>query len=179
MNANTKVRELKADDCTPNLLDSFDRHQEVRQCWRREGDGYALTDTCYTEAWGTDKKQAVISGLCSTLASGGGAVGAFAGGALVGFASVESALFGSSNQYVNLSMLHVSYEQRRRGTGRALFAAACEQARKLGAERLYISAHSSRESMAFYRKAGCVDVAEVNQKMAEEEPFDCPLEFIL
>ena len=32
---------------------------------------------------------------------------------------------------------------------------ACEEARRLGADKLYISAHSSKESQAAYRALGC------------------------
>ena len=62
------------------------------------------------------------------------------------------------------------------GIGRTLFDAAKEWARKNGAEKLYISAHSAVESQAFYKAMGCVEAKEYNQKHVEEEPYDCQLE---
>ena len=56
---------------------------------------------------------------------------------------------------------------------------ACEEAKRLGADKLYISAHSSKESQAAYKAIGCVHAKEINQKLAEEEPCDVQLEYIL
>ena len=63
--------------------------------------------------------------------------------------------------------------------GKALFYQACEEARRLGADKLYISAHSSKESQAAYKALGCVHAKEINPKLAEEEPCDVQLEYVL
>jgi len=105
--------------------------------------------------------------------------GAFEKERLVGFASVENQLFGSRMQYVQLSCIHVSEEWRGKGIGKRLFVIAVEGARRLGAEKLYISAHSSKESQAFYHAMGCIEAIEYNKELAEAEPCDCQLEFIL
>ena len=55
----------------------------------------------------------------------------------------------------------------------------CEEALRLGAEKLYISSHSSKESQAAYRALGCTPAEEINAGLAEEEPFDVQLEYIL
>jgi hypothetical protein len=44
---------------------------------------------------------------------------------------------------------------------------------------LYISSHSSEESQAVYRAVGCCEAKEINERLAEEEPYDCQLEFPL
>ena len=49
----------------------------------------------------------------------------------------------------------------------------------LGAEKLYITAHSSEESQAFYKTVGCCETCELNQPLYEKEPFDCHLEYDL
>ena len=71
--------------------------------------------------------------------------------------------------------LHVSREFRHRGLGRALFERALGEARARGASCLYISACSSRETIAFYRAMGCVLADQVIPELAEEEPFDLQL----
>ena len=48
-------------------------------------------------------------------------------------------------------------------TGDVFFYQACEEARRLGADKLYISAHSSKENQAAYK----------------EEPCDVQLEYVL
>jgi len=59
------------------------------------------------------------------------------------------------------------------------FVIACEAGRRLGAEKLYISAHSSKESQAFYHAIGCIEAKEYNRELSEAEPCDCQLEFVL
>ena len=68
---------------------------------------------------------------------------------------------------------------RGQGIGRALFRLACREARALGAERLYISAHSARETIAAYRAFGCVEAEEINWTLAKKEPCDVQLEYVL
>ena len=96
-----------------------------------------------------------------------------------GFASVEAALFGGEQGYLDLSSIHVSEDMRGMGIGRALFLAAKEWAAGRGAKKLYISAHSAVESQAFYRTMGCVEAREYQQKHVEAEPYDCQLECVL
>ncbi|MBQ3955201.1 MAG: hypothetical protein II680_04870 [Clostridia bacterium] len=56
---------------------------------------------------------------------------------------------------------------------------ACEEARRLGADKLYISAHSSKESQAAYRALGCSFAEEINEELAGAEPFDVQMEYRL
>ncbi len=49
----------------------------------------------------------------------------------------------------------------------------------MGADKLYISAHSSKESQAAYRALGCSFAEEINEKLAAAEPFDVQLEYRL
>ena len=98
---------------------------------------------------------------------------------IVGFALLDAQPFGSSAQYLDLAEFYVSAPFRRQGLGRALFAAACREARRRGARFLYISAHSAEDSMAAYARLGCTAAEEVNAALAEREPFDIPLQFAL
>jgi len=97
----------------------------------------------------------------------------------VGFASVESEFFGSQKEYLQLSSLHISYENRGMGIGKKLFSLACKKAKEMGAQKLYISAHSSEETQAFYKAVNCVKGVEYNPKLVAEEPCDCQLEYCL
>ena len=120
-----------------------------------------------------------MEALRNTLATGGVVYGAFLDGKLKGFTSVESAFFGASGQYLELSSIHVSEDCRGHGTGRKLMEAACLWAKAKGAKKLYISAHSSVESQAFYKAMGCREAEEYSQPHVEKEPCDCQLEKIL
>lgn len=106
-------------------------------------------------------------------------LGAFADGALKGFASVESAPLGKAGDYRDLTCLHVSAELRGRGIGRELFARAAQWARAHGGKKLYLSAHSAVETQAFYAAMGCVEAREYNEAHVASEPFDCQMEYAL
>ena len=105
--------------------------------------------------------------------------GAFDGGRIVGFATVSHRIFGVTARYVQLVCFQISEDYRRQGIGRRLFSLACEEARQLGADKLYISAHSSKESQAAYRALGCSFAEEINEELAEAEPFDVQMEYRL
>ena len=53
---------------------------------------------------------------------------------------------------------------RGNGIGKKLFLEAKQWAKQRGAKKLYISAHSSVESQAFYKAMGCVEAKVYNQK---------------
>ena len=63
--------------------------------------------------------------------------------------------------------------------GGALFAMAGARAKQTGAQRLYISAHSAKESVAAYRALGCVEAEEVDPHHAQAEPCDLQMEYLL
>ena len=56
---------------------------------------------------------------------------------------------------------------------------ACQGARQAGGEKLYLSAHSARETQAFYRRLGCVEAQEPQPDLVAEEPFDIQMEYVL
>lgn len=80
---------------------------------------------------------------------------------------------------MDLSSIHVSSDARRMGIGKRLFLGAVQWARKNGAEKLYISAHSAVESQAFYRSLGCVDALWRCEAHVAQEPYDCQLEYVI
>ena len=105
--------------------------------------------------------------------------GTFDGERIIGFATVSHCIFGATARYVQLVCIQISKEYRRQGIGRKLFSMACDEARRLGAEKLYTSAHSSKESQAAYRALGCTPAEEVNEVMAAAEYFDVQIEYRL
>ena len=169
-------RALEAAELTPEFFRGFDRTQEVRRCWRKENGRWVLRHIAFTEHWGPAEFEKLAACLQNTLRTGGVVFGALCGGRVIGFASVENEPFGAHGEYRQLSSLHVSRESRGCGIGRILFYMACDAARRLGAEKLYISSHSCEETQAFYRAVGCVEAKEYNPRLVEAEPCDCQLE---
>jgi len=160
-------------------LDNFVRRQEVAHCWRKRDGQWALLPIAYVEDWDPEGRRRRAEKLLRSAQRGDAAYGAWAGETLVGFARLEGPLFGSRKQYMDLAQLHVSAPFRNRGIGRELFGMACRGARERGAAKLYISAHSARESIAAYRKYGCVEAEEIYWPLAKKEPCDVQLEYPL
>ncbi len=170
---------LQEQEIDRGLFRTFIRRQVVDQCLRRENGIWVVRSDPFIDDWTEEDYQTLIDCLHNTVRTGGFVLGVFSDGELKGFVSVENGFFGGENRYHDLSSLHVSEDMRREGIGRALFLAAAEWARKQGAKKLYISAHSAIESQAFYRAIGCTEAAEYNQKHVEAEPFDCQMEYVL
>ena len=163
-----------------NSLDDFLRHQEVKECWRKNSNHeYVLVPTKYVEDWDLNKRKEVAREILNKIAGKGFAYGAFYEGKVVGYILISNEFFGGSNQYMELLLYHVSEPYRRRGIGKKLFELACKTAKEIGAKKLYISAHPSKESQAAYRKLGCIEATEINQAIAENEPYDVQMEFVL
>lgn len=161
------------------LFSHFERRQVVTRCWRKENGNWQLKDIPFVDDWDEKDYQFLVRCLKNTVRTGGFVFAVFYEGVLVGFASVESRRFGSRQQYVQLSCIHVSHGYRGKGIGKKLFQCAIVAARKLGAGKLYISAHSAEETQAFYHSMGCVEAKEYDKGLSEAEPCDCQMEYAL
>ncbi len=171
-----KYRTVAREELTVELFASFSRRQEVSRCWRKEKGQWAIRETPFVDDWSRKEYEDLVRRLIHTADTGGLVYGAFVGGKLKGFAAVESEFFGRENQYLDLTLLHVSQDMRRQGMGKVLFAAAKLWAKGKGARKLYISAHSAVETQEFYKAVGCVEAEEYHIFHAEQEPCDCQLE---
>lgn len=169
-------REIKSEELNIDLFANFVRRQIVTKCWRKRDGQWTIEDDPFIDDWTREEYGILIGCLKNTLATGGFVYGAFIDEKLKGFVSVESEPLGSRGQYMDLSSIHVSQDQRGHGIGRELFVAAGNFAREKGAEKLYISSHSAAESQAFYKAMGCVEAEEYNAEHTEREPYDCQLE---
>ena len=158
------------------LFQNFTRRQVVTKCWRKEDGEWKIKDVPFIDDWSEEDYETLVSCLKNTIRTGGFVYGAFSEGNLKGFVSVEPTLFGGEQRYLDLSSIHVSEDMRGCGIGKSLFLAAKEWAKEKGAEKLYISSHSSVESQAFYKAMGCAEAEVYSQKHVEEEPCDCQLE---
>lgn len=174
---NIIYRELKIEELNTNLFSKFNRYQDVKKCWRKIDGEWILKDIAFVESWDEKEYEFLVECLINTINTGGSVYAAFKDNHLVGFASLENEKLGTENQYLQLSSIHNSYEVRGFGIGRKLFNIMIEEAKKRGAKKLYISAHSSEETRAFYGKLGCVEAEEYNEKLVELEPCDCQLEY--
>ena len=164
---------------TGHSLDDFVRHQTVTECWRKINNDWKLVPNVYEEDWTQEQCRKIAEDMVHHINFDQTGFGAFDGERIIGFATVSHRIFGVTARYVQLVCFQVSEEYRRQGIGRKLFSMACEEARRLGADKLYISGHSSKESQAAYRALGCSFAEEINETLAAAEPFDVQLEYRL
>lgn len=173
-----RIERLTAENFRPDSLDGFIRHQEVRECWRCEAGEWRLVPVAFTEEWDAARLRGEAVELLAASDAGNAVFAAFADREVVGFACLGQRL-GSRSQYIELTIYQVSAPWRGQGIGRRLFDVVCMAAREQGAEKLYISAHSSKESQAAYRALGCTLAQEVDPTRAAAEPFDVQMEYDL
>ena len=178
-NGELQYKRLDNNNFTGHSLDGFVRHQTVAACWRKTGGGWQLVTNVYEENWSQAQCRRMAEDVLHHINLDQTGFGAFDGERIIGFATVSHHIFGAAARYVQLVCFQISEEYRRQGIGRKLFSMACEEARRLGADRLYISAHSSKESQAAYRALGCSFAEEINEELAAAEPFDVQLEYRL
>ena len=171
-----EYKNIEEKEITCELFAHFNRHQVVTKYWRKIDGKWCIKDIAFTEDWGQQEYEFLVKCLKNTVRTGGMVAGAFEDGKLKGFVSVESEYFGSRKQYLELSSMHTSEDMRGRGIGKTLFGIAKQWAKEHGAEKLYISGHSSVESQAFYKAMGCVEAEEYDKPHVEKEPCDCQLE---
>ncbi len=163
-----------------NSLDNFILKQPVTKCWRKVDNAYKLLPVCYTEEWNLSERRVKAQKVLSELNSGSIAFAAItADNSIIGFALLTKSLFGSKKQYAELAEFYVSEPFRRRGIGKLLFDKICWEAKNFGATKLYISAHSAEESIAAYKKYGCVLAEEADNALIEKEPYDLQLDYDL
>lgn len=163
--------ELREAQIDSGLFSHFIRRQVVDLCRRRVDGEWRLIRDPFIDDWTEEDHERLSDDLRRTAARGGLVLGAVSDdGALRGFASVTPDPLGSHGQYLDLTHLHVSLDVRGAGVGRELFRRAMDWARRRGAEKLYISAHSAVESQAFYAAMGCVEAEEYSPAHVEAEP---------
>lgn len=178
--AAVRLERLTKQNFSECALDAFVRHQEVTQCWRQIDGEWRLLPIRFTEEWDAEECRCIAKHIAEGLSAGSiVGFGAFDGDAVVGYITIGTARFGSGAQYAQLVEFEVSEGYRGRKIGKRLFGLGCEAARALGAQKLYISAHSSMESQAAYRALGCVHAQEINAALAQAEPCDVQMEYML
>jgi N-acetylglutamate synthase-like GNAT family acetyltransferase len=172
-------KKLLLDDINENLLDDFNRYQEVKKSWYYDNGSWKLIEDKYIDNWDGNTKKKKIKDFFHALDEGGCIFGAYASKKLIGFSVLLNKRFGAHNQYVDLNSMHVSLDYRNNGIGKKLFQLCVEKAKEIGVEKIYISANASEETQSFYLGIGCKDAVEISTKLAEEKPEDRQMEYTI
>ena len=174
---NIVYKELKIVDINNNILDYYNRYQEIKKCYRKEEGNWVLKNIEFIENWNKDKKLETIQDFSETINKGGFVYGAFENNRLIGFAVLYNKKFGSRKQYIQLDSIQVSYGYRNKGIGKKLFELCIKGSKEIGIEKIYISANSSEETQGFYLGIGCRDALEIDKELFDKEPFDRHMEY--
>ena len=165
----TEIRKIAPDELGEDFLDGFRRIQRITELWVREETGYVLRPAQLLYEWSDEKRRWIPLWLKEQAERGGAVFGAFRDGKLVGFSSVDGTLAGESTRIANLTMLFVDDRFKRRGIGTGLFRAACLEAKRIGADRLFVSAVPSAETVSFYFRMGCRDAETVPEEFVDTD----------
>ena len=173
------IRRLPYKGFTMYSLDDFVRHQVVSECWRNVDGEWKLRPIAFTEDWGLDTCREEAADIFQRADRDLISFVALQSDTVVGFITLNTRTRGSRTQNLQLESFQISEPCRGQGIGKALFAKACAAAKELGAQKLYISAHSSRESQEAYSALGCVHAQEIIPCIADKEPYDVQMEYAL
>ena len=66
-------------------------------------------------------------------------------------------------------MYGVSMKIQANGVGKNLFLMCAKQAKEYGAKKIFLCAGSAENTIAFYKKLGCVSAVERNERLYEED----------
>lgn len=164
LNEYSRIREINAS-------------QYIKRAWRNVDGCRQLVDINYEETDFPNGFDNHLASLVNTFHSGGVVLGAFYRERLVGFCSVNGNFFGEKYNYVLLDQLFISNEMRGKGIGKKLFFMSAKIMKEKGADKFYICAGSSEETIAFYFALGCEEAEEINQTLYQLDTRDFQLEF--
>lgn len=153
----------------------------IKRAWRmnRKTGEYELTEINWTDESLPNGFEWHLDHFKKTIQGGGKSIGCFDDDTLVGYATIDSKVFGQKERYVLLDQLFVSNHYRNNGIGRKLVALCAEQAGLFGADKIYLCTGSSEDTIAFYKKLGCRAATEIDKELFKEDPNDIQLELAI
>ena len=166
-----KIQQITRENFCETSLDGYIRTQSVTEVYRKINGLYKLVHHPFTDDWSPQRKR---EKALEILGEEFITYGAFDGDRVIGFVMLNKTPKGDR---VILHSFQVHREYRHQGIGRSLFATAVQAGKQLGARRLYISACSSKETVAFYYAMGCKLTKDVIPEMVEDEPYDLQMEY--
>lgn len=168
-----EIKRIDGNNFTRDSLKDFQRYQEIKNVYRLQNGKLTLVYNPFTEDWDAarliEKAEEILSGRYVTYC-------AYEGNRVVG----EIMLIPRLNKgRLIIDSFHVSGDYRRHGIGKALFEAARQEARKMGAHALYASCCSSEETINFYSALGFRLSSDPIPSLAEAEPYDLQMECMI
>ena len=168
-------RQLASSEC--ERINEIDASIFIKRAWRKVDGVMQWVERNIQDDDYPDGYENHLATLKQTFEDGGFAIGAFDGGRLIGFCSVNRGVFGKQYKYVLLDQTFISKEYRGKGIGKKLFFMSAEKAQQWGVDKFYICAASFEETLAYYTSLGCENAKEINQELYESDEYDIQLEY--
>ena len=165
---NITYRILERDEI-PKFAE-IDRYEIIEDIYYYR-DGKLVLEKEYCEVKEFSNMPQRIKHVTDICDSGGTYAGAFDGETLVGLGGIDGKLIGENNNMIQLMSMFVSAKYRDRGIGRQILSILKEKAKRLGAEKLYVSATPSKHTVDFYRGVG-FELTTPIKELFEKEPED-------
>ena len=162
------------------LIWQIDRREVIENIYTLESGKLVLKPDYFDmQDWPPGEAEHYTPILMDCYDRGGMFWGVFENNQLVGVAILEDRFIGSQRDTLQLKFLHVSRDYRNCGLGSTLFKMAVEEAKALGAKKLYISATPSEHTINYYSRLGCVIAMEIEDELFALEPEDIHLEYVI
>lgn len=164
-------RELTMDDVV--RLADIDRSESIDYIYEMK-DGDLLERPAFHECptWDTEVLREIEERFTYEILNGGTGVGAFDGEMLVGFGVLAHQFRGVNQDQLQVDLMYVSRNYRRRGIGKEVLNRLSVVAKSRGAKQLYISSTETRSAVFFYKSMGSKITNEVDVELFQKEPYD-------
>ena len=158
-------RKLRIEEA--ERISEIDATDYIKNAWRfNDVTGeYNLVEINWTDKELPNGFEWHLKRLKDTLINGGTAFGCFEKDLLIGYGTVNKEFIGKKEPYAVLDQLFVSKNQRGKGIGKTLFLMCAKQAKEYGAVKLFLCSASAENTIAFYKKVGCVPATERNEQL--------------
>ena len=171
-----EIKRMGAEDC--KRMPEIDASHHIHRAWREIDGKLELVNIDYFDpTWPNGYEDHYRSALLTVKK--GLVLGAFENDSLIGILTIEPMEKWSDYSYGLLDQLFVSKPYRGKGIGTRLFNYALSVIDDWSLDRILICAGSAEETIAFYRKLGCVEPEKKNQEMYDDDPRDMQLEYLI
>ena len=173
-----EIRSLERNDIRD--IGNIDRSEIINQIYYHKNENLVLKKKYYNIlGWDPKEIERNIKNLYDLYDRGGFFLGLFQEKRIVGVIALECKFIGINKDQLQVVFLHIDKNFRKQGYGELLMEKTKERARELGANKFYISATPSKNTVDFYMHLGCKLASEINVDLFQLEPYDIHLEMIL
>lgn len=167
-------RELHLADA--EKIQEIDRSERINTIYQME-DGVLKEVKAGHECpnWSVEEVEKLKTRFKNELEKGGKAYGAFDKNRLVGFGVLAHKFRGKNEDRLQVDLMYVSREYRRKGIGTRILEKLSRDAKFRGAKYLYISSTETKSAYNFYKNNGSDIAEEVDEELFELEPLDIHL----